>query len=187
MTYNAVTLTSTGQLLRWGGSDFLNDGEFDGSIETYTADVGHKIQGLAFKYHKVSGGVLVEMTQGEKDDVDLDVVANLSIIGNYYVPIYPKLEEENLILDGTISLLSHSTRLDVPSSGSMTMADGAIQGIYKRIFSDNASPATIICSLDQSVSAYVSFTLAKNGKFVGIWDRSGFWRITEEKLLTRNT
>ena len=186
MTYNSVTLISNGSLIRWGGTRFDLGAEFDGGSELYTADVGHKIDGLALKYHKIVGGVLAEMTAGEKTTVDTAVVANLSLFGNYYIPIYPKGEEENLILDGAISLNSHSTRLDVPSSGSMTMADGAIQGIHKRIFSDNASDATITCSLDQSVSAYVSFTLAKNGKFVGIWDKSGFWRITEEKLLTRN-
>ena len=186
MTYNAVTLTANGSLIRWGGSDFLNDGQFDGGTETYTADVGHKIDGLALKYHKIVGGVLVEMTAGEKTTVDGAIVANLSIIGNYYIPIYPKDEEENLILDGAISLTSHSTRLDVPSSGSMTMADGEIQGIYKRIFNDHASAATVTCSLDQSVSAWVSFDLAKGGKFVGIWDKAGHWVITEEKLLTRN-
>lgn len=186
MTYNAVTLTSTGGLIRYGGTDFLNDGTFNGGTETYTTNVGHKIEGLLFGHHKVVGGILVEMTQGEKDIVDTAVVGNLSLFRNYFIPIYPKGAEENLILDGVISLNSHSTRLDVPSSGSMTLADGAIQGIYKRIFSDNASPVTITCSLDQSVGLHVSFSLAKNGKFVGIWDKAGFWVITEEKLLTRN-
>lgn len=184
--YNAVTLTSNGGLLRYGSTDFENDGSFDGTTETFTSDVGKLIIGLERKYHKVSGGVLVEMTQGEKDTIDGAIVANLSIIGNYYIPIYPKGEEENLILDGAISLNSHSTRLDVPSSGSMTLADGELQGIYKRIFNDHASAATITLSLDQSVSAWVSFDLAKNGKFVGIWDKAGHWVITEEKLLTRN-
>lgn len=188
MTYNAVTNTSNGGLLRWGGSDFLNDGEFDGGSETYTADVGHKIQGLLFRYHKIVGGVLAEMTQGEKDTIDVSVLANLSLVTNYYLAIYPKGEQEELTSDGNISLGVHSTRLDVSGGATMTFSDGTLNGTFKKIFNDNAQDAVITLSLDQSVDAYVSLTLANNGKAELFWDRRGsFWAINEEKNLTRNT
>ena len=71
MTYNAVTNTSNGSLLRYGAYDFLNDGAFDGALETYTTDVGKRVVGIVVRYNKIVGGVLVEMTQGEKDVVDV--------------------------------------------------------------------------------------------------------------------
>lgn len=188
MTYNAVTLTSTGGLKRYGGCDFLNDGTFDGGIETYTTDVGHKIEGLLFRYHKIVGGVLVEMTQGEKDIVDAAVVANLSLGNNYYFVIMPKGEQENLSSDGAINLTSHATHIDVSGGATMTFADGSITGIYKRIFNINAQDAVITLSLDQTVDAYVSITIANNGKAELIWDnKEGFWAINEQKNLTKNT
>ena len=36
---NGVIETSTGDLLRWGYCDFLNDGSFDGATETHKTDV----------------------------------------------------------------------------------------------------------------------------------------------------
>jgi len=72
--YNVVTNTANGGMLRYGSSAFNLGSEFDGSVETYTADVGKKINGLKNEYHKVVGGVLAEMTQGEKDIIDAAVV-----------------------------------------------------------------------------------------------------------------
>lgn len=194
MTYNAITNTSNGGLLRWGGSDFLNDGAFDGSLETYTADVGHQIQGLLFRYHKIvvdpedsQASVLAEMTQNEKDIIDLSVISNLNIITNYYLPIYPKGEQEELSSNGAINLTSHSTRLDVSGGATMTFEDGILNGTKKKIFNDNAQDAVIALSLDQSVSSFVSINIANNGKAELFWDeKGGFWAINEEKNLTKN-
>lgn len=187
MTYNAVTNTSNGGLLRWGGTDFLNDGEFDMAVETYTTNVGHKIQGLLFRYHKISGGVLAEMTQPQKDIIDISVLDNLNIVNNYYLAIYPKGIQQELTSDGAISLTTHSTRLNVSGGATMTFADGMMNGTYKKIFNDNAQDAVITLSLDQSVDTYVSLSLANNGKAELFWDKKGsFWAINEEKNLTRN-
>lgn len=188
MTYNAVTNTSNGSLLRYGSSDFLNDGSFDGSVETYTTNVGKRVVGIPVKYNKIVGGVLVEMTQGEKDVVDALIDNNLSLGLNYYFVLYPKDEQENLTSNGAINLTSHATRIDVNGGATMTLADGPIQGLFKKIFNDDAQDAVITLSLDQSVSAYVSLTIANNGKAELIWDnKQGFWSINEEKNLTRNT
>ncbi len=39
LTQNGVTETATGDLIRAGFSDFLNDGSFDGATQTYRTDV----------------------------------------------------------------------------------------------------------------------------------------------------
>ena len=188
MTYNAVTNTSNGSLLRYGASDFLNDGSFDGALETYTTDVGKRVVGIAVRYNKIVGGVLVEMTQVEKDVVDLLIDNNLSLGLNYYFTLMPKGEQENLTADGNINLTSHATRIDVNGGATMTLPDGPIQGFFKKIFNDDAQDAIITLSLDQSVSAFVSITLSNGGKAELIWDnRESFWAINEEKNLTRNT
>lgn len=70
MSNNTVTLDSTGQVIRYGTSDFFNDGTFDGGTQTFHTNVGKQIEGVPLKHTKVSGGVLTEMTAPEKAAVD---------------------------------------------------------------------------------------------------------------------
>lgn len=72
MTFNAVTLDLTGQVVRWGPTSFDTDGSLNGATEIYHANVGSLIAGLPLRYHKVSAGVLAEMTAPEKAAVDAD-------------------------------------------------------------------------------------------------------------------
>ncbi len=69
----AVTLTSTGQLLRWTSGD--TDPSFDAATETSNALSAPVViaAGVPQKYYKVSAGVAVEMSQAEKDVVDATV------------------------------------------------------------------------------------------------------------------
>lgn len=64
-TYNAITNTTTLQVLRWGASTFVA-----GSGETLTLDVGPWPVGVPLQYTKVDGGALVEMSGAEKVIVD---------------------------------------------------------------------------------------------------------------------
>lgn len=185
--FNSVTNTILNSLKRYGGVRFDLESSFNGATETYTSDVGPRVDNLPIRYNKIVGGVLVEMTQGEKDSTDAAIITNLSLLQNYYLVRYPKGEQELIQSDGPISLDRHATRLDTNGSGSFTMAGGELRFILKKVFNDNASVATITCNLDQSVAAYVSFSLAKSGKAELIWDFGGeFWTIIEEKNLTRN-
>ena len=79
--YNAVTNTATGGLLRYGACDFLNDGQFKGATETYTTNVGKRLNTVPKKYHKISLGIFAEMTQPEKDAVDAAEVSLTVIDG----------------------------------------------------------------------------------------------------------
>jgi len=83
---NCVTLNATSEVLRYGTVDFENDGQYNPSIETFHADVGNRPEGIPLFYLKVNGGVLVEMSSGEKAIVDAahviinqDLVVNLGI------------------------------------------------------------------------------------------------------------
>ncbi len=76
-TRNAVTLDSTGQIIRHGASPFDTDGTLDGGTETFHADVGLRVPNLALKYNKIVASVCTEMTSGEKDTVDTTEVAEI--------------------------------------------------------------------------------------------------------------
>ena len=77
MVYNCVTSTTIGSIIRYGTSDFLNDGEFDAGTETYYADVGFTIIDVKLKFCKVVDGVITEMNNTEKDIVRDATVKNV--------------------------------------------------------------------------------------------------------------
>lgn len=66
----AVTLTTTGQLLRWVNKS--SDPTFDPATETETAITAQPpaMEPDTVKYFKVAGGLVVPMDQAEKDVVD---------------------------------------------------------------------------------------------------------------------
>ena len=67
-TKNGVIITSTGDLLRAGFSDFQNDGTFDSGTESYRTDVpmGAKTKGNPDNadFHRWNGSAWVLITQG---------------------------------------------------------------------------------------------------------------------------
>lgn len=65
VVYNAITDTILLSVLRYGSATFVA-----GAGETLITNVGKRPEGIALKYIKVSGGVLVEMTAEEKTVVD---------------------------------------------------------------------------------------------------------------------
>lgn len=106
----------------------------------------------------------------------------LMIVGRYSL-----LEPETLNSDGACSILRTNTRLDAGNLN-MTLADTVIDGFLKKIStSAGNNNCTTTLSLDQSGGAYVSFTIQANSKGELIWDnRKKFWRIIDEKNLTKN-
>jgi hypothetical protein len=66
----AVVDNGTGGVLKSGRSDFT--GQFNPAIETQydLLDIAEYVSGVPFYYHKVVGGMLIEMTPGEKSAVD---------------------------------------------------------------------------------------------------------------------
>ena len=65
MTFNCITDTAVLSVLRIGTTTFTA-----GAGETYYTDVGMAPAGVLLKYVKVVANALVEMTAGEKTDVD---------------------------------------------------------------------------------------------------------------------
>jgi hypothetical protein len=72
MTYNAITEDSTGSLVRYGYTVFVPDA---GQTQVALNDGTVPPEGVEFRYVTVAAGELVEMSQLEKDAVD---VVNLS-------------------------------------------------------------------------------------------------------------
>lgn len=70
MSRNAVTLQSTGQVLRIGNTDFFNDGSFNAIIETSETNVSKLAEGVQIQFNKIVASVCLEMSQPEKDFVD---------------------------------------------------------------------------------------------------------------------
>ncbi len=90
-TYNAITDTTLLSLLRYGATTLVA-----GAGETLTLDVGKLVPDVERKFQKIVGGVIVEMTVGEKTDVT-----------NAETPVNLALVENNLIstdTDGPINL-----------------------------------------------------------------------------------
>ncbi len=67
ITMNGVIETASGDLLRAGFCDFLNDGSFNAGTETNRADVPYpaKVKGNEFgdKFHRWNGSAWVEIDQ----------------------------------------------------------------------------------------------------------------------------
>ena len=180
--YNCVTLNSTGQVFRYGTSDFLNDGSFDGANETYHANVGLKIEGLAFQYTKVVATVLAEMTQGEKDAVDAVLE---DVDKDYHTLMYPPGQVETLSADGAASPYSYASKIDTTNLA-LTLVDGKVEFHAKLIQTQGGSSCTVACTL---TSPSVSFTLGANNKAQLMWHTDGgisVWKIVDSKGLTLN-
>lgn len=188
MSYNAVTLDTTGQILRAGFSDFLNDGAFDGAIETFHSNITNKVlASVDLKYQKIVGFVITVMTPGEQAIVDTDPV-QLANIANFYLLVYPKGEPETLTLDGAINLESANTIVEA-NSLILTLDDGLVQGHYKKIVVKGGSDsAEITLNLDQSVSAFIKLDLPSNSKVELVFDdQLGFWAVVDSKNITKLT
>ena len=104
----------------------------------------------------------------------------------YYVNFFPKGEPEFLSSDGALSLNTYMSSLS--GNVDMTLANGIKGSINKLILTQGGANATITCSLDQTVDAYVSFSLGANNKAHLVWDqKESFWAIIDGKGLTKNT
>lgn len=70
ITKRAVVDNGTGGVLKSGRTDFA--GQFNPALETQydLLDTAQYVDGVPFYYHKVVGGLLVEMSAGEKAAVD---------------------------------------------------------------------------------------------------------------------
>lgn len=170
MNPNCVTLDATLQVLRCGYQTFTA-----GAGETYHTSVGALIPALALRYHKIVGGVLTEMTQGEKDVVDALPDEDLHVLQ------YPSGEVEELIVDGAVSVLSYATKITI-NNLNLTLADGLTTYQAKLIQSQGGS-CTVTCSLP---SPYVSFTLANSGKVQLMWHHHAQWITIDSKNVTYN-
>ena len=180
---NCVTLDTTGQVLRYGTSDFSAGTSFDSGTETYTEDCGLRPEGVELKYTKIVGGVMVEMTAGEKTAVD-DAVPKRSLIP---IVVY-RGTKEILDGDGAISPTLFSTRLTKGSEQAMTLADGSHDGLLKSVRTSPTTTATITCSLDQDIGAYVSISLNESNHADLVWlADEGYWDIPHYKMITWNT
>lgn len=146
MTKNCVADTTLLSVLRYGNTDFENDGTFDGATETYYADVGARIEGLQLDYHKVVvdpmdslKSVLVEMTAGEKTDVD-DNTANVAVGTAVYSS---RRTLESIGADVDIEFRPYVSQITAYSSA-ITLSDGSQEGQIKKIYNDGTGDAIFI-------------------------------------------
>jgi len=181
--YNVVTLTSTGQILRAGFSDFENDGSFDGGTETFHADITNRLLiGILIKYLKVIGSVITLMSGAEQAAVD---AVPEPISEDFHTLIYPGGAVETISANGALSLNSYASVIDA-SSLDLTLADGTIPYQTKRVQTQTGS-CTVVCSLD---SPNVSFTLSNNEKAELMWHphpSANIWRVIDSKGIVFNT
>ena len=103
------------------------------------------------------------------------------------MPRYSLLEPELLSSDGPLSLF-RTVSILISGTTFMTLGDSLIDGFVKRIQTQGSSVnTTVICSLNQAGGNFVSFTIGGNGKCELLWDNeSSFWRIFDQKNLTKN-
>lgn len=75
MAREAVIVTANGSLKRFGREGFATSDDFNGAAESVVAlnNTTVLVPGVLRKHHKVVALVLTEMTQGEKDTVDLTI------------------------------------------------------------------------------------------------------------------
>jgi len=139
MVRNCVTDTTLLSVKRYGASDFENDGSFDSGTETYTADVGLRIEGLQLNYHKVVGGVLVEMTAGEKTDVD-DNTASVAL----GAPVWSSRKQlESISSDVNIEWRPYVSQITAYVS-EINLGDGTMEGQQKKIYNDGTGNFILI-------------------------------------------
>lgn len=182
-SYNAVTITATGQLFRYGSSNFENDGSFDAGSQTYYANIGSRPDDVVLKYLKIQSNQVVEMDQSEKDVVD----AVLTDPNKDYHPLlYPTGEVETLSSDGVSSLYCYASKIDTTNLV-LTLADGNMEYQAKIIQTLGGSSCTVTCTLS---SPNVSFTLGANNKAQIMWHTDGgvsAWKVIDSKGITFNT
>lgn len=182
--FNCVTDTVLLSIKRYGASDFFNDGEFDSGTESYYSDLlGSLTSGVILEHHKIITNTITEMTAGEKTTVDAVVPVRIS-----FNTIFPKGVKEILSANGAINLNAYSTRLTKGSQQDMTLADATVDGLCKVIRTKSDTPATITCALDQSGSAYVSFSMLASGRVNISWlQPENYWDLSDYKEITLNT
>lgn len=181
MVKNCVSLKSTGQVLRLGCCNFENDGQFNVAIETYTSNVSNRVAGIPLKYNKITGNLLVEMSNHEKTIVDKAVPKK-----NNHITVMPRGPKEILTVDGEISITSHSTLLSKGSHQNTSIPDGIINGSLKVIRTDSLTTATITCKLDQDIGAYISFSMTASGRVNLQWVNEGYYDVIDYKEITYN-
>lgn len=136
---NCVTDTVLLKVKRYGASAFDVDGSFDSRTETYTSGCGNLIPGLQLSYHKVSGGVLTEMTAGEKIDIDADDA--IQAIGAEIICSRQTLE--SIGADINIEWRPFVSSITAYVS-EITLADGTSEGQIKKIYNDGTGGAIFI-------------------------------------------
>jgi len=183
MVSNAVTLNSTGQIIRFGSSDFLNDGTFDAPNETYHTDVGKRPVGVLLKYLKIVAGAVVEMTQPEQDIVD---AVPDDPDTDYHALLLPTGSVETISADGALSPFSYSAIID-SNNLNLTLVDGKVEFHSKLVLTQGGSSCTVTCTL---AAPNVSYNLPANSKSQMMWHTDGgvsVWKIIDSKGITFNT
>lgn len=97
MTFNCLTDTTLLSVIEYGSVTLVA-----GAGETLTNDCGQRISGVPLKYTKVSGGSLVEMSAGEKidvDDAETVITDNLPVNGQYSLLTPESLGSGELVID----------------------------------------------------------------------------------------
>lgn len=180
--YNCVTLNSTGQILRIGSSDFENDGSFYVGTETYHTNLLNKLlPGIDLQYQKIVASTITEMSQGEKDIVD---AVEIPLVNDFHYLKYPIGEQEELTLDGVVSLTSYTSSITAAALV-LTLADGLTPFQTKRIQTQTGG-CTVTCTLK---SPTVSFTLGNNNKAELMWyvhSSGNHWRVIDSKGIVLN-
>lgn len=139
MTKNCVTDTVLLSVIRYGASDFFNDGTFDAGTETYTANCGNRVEGIQLNYNKVVGGVLVEMTAGEKTTVDANEVS--TALG---APVWSSRQTlESIGADVNIEWRPFVSQITAYVS-EIALGDGTMEGQQKKVYNDGTGDAIFI-------------------------------------------
>lgn len=139
MSRNCVTDTTLLSVKRYGASDFENDGSFDSGTETYYSDVGLLVEGIQLNYNKIVANVCVEMSSGEKTDVD-DNTASVALGTTVWSS---RKQLENISSDVDIDWRPYVSQITAYVS-EISLADGTMEGQQKKIYNDGTGDAIFI-------------------------------------------
>lgn len=188
MVRNAVTLNSTGEIIRIGFSDFENDGTFNASSETFHTNVLQTVEDIDVIPQKIVGsnpGIPTEMTQIEKDLVTSSIAADIR-----YLPMFFPLEPPETLTNDmdVISLLTYVSILD-GNNIEMSLPNGDISLQTKRLQIQGTGNVDINMSL---LSPNTKITMGNNSKAELFFRKDmkstsgsfGVWCILDQKNIT---
>ena len=129
MTYNCITDTALGSVLRWGSTTWVAGGG-----ETLTLDVGKRPINVPWKYVKVDTGILIEMDASEKSVVDINglTVDALTSVGGVTISRFYADEDDLPVVPENNGLLVGLTTTTVGRPG-MALSSGGAWHIFTSI------------------------------------------------------